>query len=286
MIQSATAADKVVPLWPKGAPGNEPKLEVERDMTRESDNEIAGRRLIRLGNVSNPTLTVYPAPREKAHGGAVLVCPGGGYHILALDLEGTEVCERLNQMGFTAVLLKYRVPRRSGIEKHAAPLQDAQRAIGIIRQHAKEWNIDPDRLGILGFSAGGHLAAVTSTGPAQRTYQSIDQADHFSSKPNFTVLIYPGYLVDENDNTKIAPELVINKDTPQAFIAMTADDSVKVENALVYASALQKEKIPFELHIYPTGGHGYGLRKTDLPVTSWPDRLDEWFKSRGLSQKN
>jgi acetyl esterase/lipase len=285
MIQSATAADIVFPLWPKGAPGNEPKLEVERDMTRESDNEIAGRRLIRLGNVSNPTLTVYPAPKEKAHGGAVLVCPGGGYHILALDLEGTEVCERLNQMGFTAVLLKYRVPRRSGIEKHAAPLQDAQRAIGIIRQHAKEWNIDPDRLGILGFSAGGHLAAVTSTGPAQRTYQSIDQADHFSSKPNFTVLIYPGYLVDENDNTKIAPELVINKDTPQAFIAMTADDSVKVENALVYASALQKEKIPFELHIYPTGGHGYGLRKTDLPVTSWPDRLDEWFKSRGLSQK-
>jgi acetyl esterase/lipase len=281
-----SAAEKpVVKLWPNGVPGNEPKLEAEKDMTKESENLVAGRRLIRLGNVSDPTLTVFPAPKEKAHGGAVLVCPGGGYHILALDLEGTEVCERLNEMGFTAILLKYRVPRRQGVEKHAAPLQDAQRAMGIIRQHASEWNIDSDRIGVLGFSAGGHLAAVLSAGPQDRTYPNIDKADSLSARPSFTVLIYPGYLVDENDKTKIAPELVITKETPQAFIAMSADDPVKVENALVYATALQQEKIPFELHIYPTGGHGYGLRKTEAPVTTWPDRLEDWFKSRALNKR-
>ena len=272
-------------LWPKGAPGNEPKLEAEKDMTKESDNQIAGRRLIRLGNVSDPTITVYPAPKEKAHGGAILVCPGGAYHILALDLEGTEVCERLNEMGFTAVLLKYRVPRRQGIEKHAAPLQDAQRAMGLIRKHAAEWNIDEKRIGVLGFSAGGHLAAALSTGPQERTYEKIDEADALNARPNFTVLIYPGYLVQENDKTQIARDLVITKESPQAFIAMTADDPVKVENALVYAAELQKHKVPFELHVYPTGGHGYGLRKTDDPVTSWPERLEEWFKARGLTKK-
>ncbi len=282
-----SAAEKpVIKLWPNGVPGDEPKLEAEKDMTKESENLVAGKRLIRLGDVSEPTLTIFPAPKDKAHGGAVLVCPGGGYHILALDLEGTEVCERLNDMGFTAILLKYRVPRRQGVEKHAAPLQDAQRALGIIRQHASEWNIDSDRVGVLGFSAGGHLAAVLSTGPQERTYPKVDEADSLSAHPSFTVLIYPGYLVEENDRTQIAPELVITRDTPQAFIAMTADDPVKVENALVYASALQQEKIPFELHIYPTGGHGYGLRRTDAPATTWPDRLEEWFKSRGLNKKN
>lgn len=282
---SAAEQQQEIRLWPKGAPGNEPKLEAERDMTKESDNQVAGRRLIRLGNVSDPTITVYPAPKEKAHGGAVLVCPGGGYHILAMDLEGTEVCERLNEMGFTAVLLKYRVPRREGIEKHAAPLQDAQRAMGLIRKHAAEWDIDEKRIGVLGFSAGGHLAAALSTGPKERTYEKVDEADALNARPNFTVLVYPGYLVDEKDKTQIAPDLTITKDTPQAFIAMTADDPVKVENALVYASELQKVKVPFELHIYPTGGHGYGLRKTDDPVTYWPERLEEWFKARGLTKK-
>src|SRR5688572_4887002 len=214
-LVSVDAANKrEIKLWPNGVPGNEPKLEAEKDMTKDSENLIAGKRLIRLGNVSEPSLTVYPAPKDKAHGGAVLVCPGGGYHILALDLEGTEVCERLNEMGFTAILLKYRVPRRDGIEKHAAPLQDAQRAMGIIRQHATEWRINPECIGVLGFSAGAHLAAVLSTGPQERTYEKLDEADSLSSKPNFTVLIYPGYLIDEKDKTKIAAELVITKDTP------------------------------------------------------------------------
>jgi acetyl esterase/lipase len=281
----APSTKQTLSLWPTGAPGNEPKLEPEKDTTKDSDNKIADRRLIRLGNVSDPTITVYPAPKDKAHGGAVLVCPGGAYNILALDLEGTEVCERLNEMGFTAILVKYRVPRRPSREKHAAPLEDAQRAMSLIRQHAVEWKIDPQRVGVLGFSAGGHLAAVLSTGPRERTYEKTDAADTLNFKPDFTVLIYPGYLVAEKDQTQLAPEFTIAKDTPQAFIAMTADDPVRVENALVYASALEKEKVPFELHIYPTGGHGYGLRKTQDPVTTWPDRLEAWFTARDLNKK-
>ena len=274
-------------LWPKGAPGNEPKLEAERDTTKDTDNNVAGRRLIRLGNVSDPTLTVYPAPKEKANGAAVLVCPGGAYNILAMDLEGTEVCERLNEMGMTAVLLKYRVPRRSGREKHAAALEDAQRAMGLIRQSAQEWGIDPNRIGVLGFSAGAHLSAAVSTAekPEERTYEKVDAADELSNRPNFTVLIYPGYLTPDNDGAVVSPELKITSETPQTFMVMTVDDPVRVENVLTFSAALKKAKVPFELHVYPTGGHGYGLRKTDNPVTAWPERLEEWFKARGLDKK-
>jgi acetyl esterase/lipase len=288
LVFSLSAADQKrieMELWPGEVPGPEPKLEAERDMTKDTEDKIAGRRLIRLGNVSKPTLTVYPASQHNSNGAAVLVCPGGGYHILAMDLEGTEVCERLNEMGFTAVLLKYRVPRRPNREKHDAPLQDAQRAMSLTRKNAAEWGIDPKRIGVLGFSAGGHLAAIVSTGPQERTYPKIDAADESNSRPDFTVLIYPGYLASETDRSQISSELRIGKETPQAFIAMSADDPVHVENALTYAAALQKEKIPFALHIYPTGGHGYGLRKTDEPVTAWPDRLEEWFKSREISRK-
>jgi acetyl esterase/lipase len=274
-----------IELWPREVPGPEPKLEAERDMTKETENKIAGRRLIRLGNVSKPSITVYSAPKDKANGAAVLVCPGGGYHILAMDLEGTEVCDRLNEMGFTAVLLKYRVPRRAERGKHDAPLQDAQRAMSLIRQNAAEWGINGNRIGVLGFSAGGHLAAVLSNGPEERTYAQIDGADEQSFRPNFTILIYPGYLANEKELTQLSPELKITKESPQAFIAMSADDPVKAENALVYAAALQKEKVPYALHIYPTGGHGYGLRRTDEPVTTWPDRLEEWLNSRGISRK-
>jgi acetyl esterase/lipase len=272
-------AAEPVKLWPNGAPGDEPTLPLERDLTKDTDNEIAGRRLIRLGNVTEPTLTVFPAPKDKANGAAILVCPGGGYHILAWDLEGTEVCERLNQMGVTAVLLKYRVPRRPNREKHAAPLEDAQRAMGLIRQHAREWGIDPERIGVLGFSAGGHLAAMLSTS-ADRAYPRVDPADEHSSLPNFAVLIYPGYLTPESDGTTVSSEIKITPKSPETFILMTADDPVRAENALTYALALKKEKVPVELHLYPTGGHGYGLRKTENPVTAWPDRLHEWLVAR------
>lgn len=284
-ISTLAAGSEEIPLWPKGVPGNEPKLEAERDMTKENENKVGGKRLIRLGNVSTPTIRVFKAPKEKATGAAVLVCPGGAYQILALDLEGTEVCERLNEMGVTAVLLKYRVPRRPNQEKHLAPLQDAQRAIGMIREHAEEWGIDAKRVGVLGFSAGGHLAAAVSNNFKDRTYPKADGADDLSCRPDFSILIYPAYLTPDNDGSSLSPEIAVTKDTPQAFITMSEDDPVRVDNALTYAANLGRVKVPYEMHIYPTGGHGYGLRKTAEPVTSWPERLEEWFVSRGLAKK-
>jgi acetyl esterase/lipase len=157
--------------------------------------------------------------------------------------------------------------------------------MGLIRQNAKEWGIDPNRVGALGFSAGGHLAAMASVEAPERSYPTVDAADELNCRANFTVLIYPGYLTPDDNGAVLSAEVKITKETPQAFIAMTADDPVRVDNALTYAAALAKEKVPFELHVYPTGGHGYGLRRTDDPVTSWPERLDEWFLARGLAKK-
>src|SRR5207244_4780797 len=180
---------KTIELWPNGAPGEKGDLGEERDMTKPTDGLIAGKPVIRLGNVSKPRISIYRAPREKAIGAAVLVCPGGGYHILALDLEGTEVCEWLNSIGVTAALLKYRVPKREGLEKHVAPLQDAQRALGLLRHHASEWRIDPNQLGALGFSAGAHLSAALGAHFEQRTYPTVDDADAASCRPDFSILI-------------------------------------------------------------------------------------------------
>ncbi|MEO8662739.1 MAG: alpha/beta hydrolase, partial [Bryobacteraceae bacterium] len=168
MVMQA-AGPQAVPLWPGVAPGDTAKLGEEHDATKPTDDNVAGRRLIRLTNVSVPTLTVYPAPKATATGAAVIVFPGGGYQILALDLEGSEVCQWLNSIGVTAVLVKYRVPRRQGLPYYTAPLQDAQRAVGLTRSHAAEWGIDPRRIGVLGFSAGGHLAAAVSNNYSART---------------------------------------------------------------------------------------------------------------------
>ena len=284
-VLTASAGQTELKLWPDRPPGNEPELPPERDTSKDSDGKVAGQRLIRLGNVSSPSITVFPAPADKANGAAVMVCPGGGYTILAWDLEGTEVCERLNSMGITGVLLKYRVPKRPNQEKHAAPLQDAQRAMGLIRQHAADWHVDPKRVGVLGFSAGGHLAAVLSNQSSERTYPKLDAADELPARPDFSILIYPAYLASEKDPSRVSPELTITTNSPQAFITITEDDPVHVEYALTYATALKKEKVPFELHVYPTGGHGYGLRKTSEPVTKWPDRLQDWFLARHLDKK-
>jgi acetyl esterase/lipase len=272
-------------LWPNGAPGEKGELGEEKDTTKPTDNLIAGKRLIRLGNVSKPTISIYRPPADKDTGAAVLVCPGGAYHILALDLEGTEVCEWLNSIGVTGVLLKYRVPRRAGLEKHTAPLQDAQRAMGMLRKQAAEIGIDPKRIGVLGFSAGGHLAAALSTNYAERTYPAIDDADKSSCRPDFALLIYPGYLTVKEKDDQIAPELKISKDTPPTFLAMTQDDPVRAENAILYALALKRAKVPTELHLYPTGGHGYGLRRTQQVVTTWPDRAADWMRGSGWLNK-
>src|SRR5580658_1868185 len=198
-------ASEPLKLWPNGAPGEKGDIGEERDMTKPSDGLIGGKTVIRLGNVSVPTITVYQPPSDKNTGAAVVVCPGGGYNILAMDLEGTEVCQWLNSAGVTAVLLKYRVPARKGLERYAAPLQDAQRAVGLVRFRAAEWRIDPKRIGIMGFSAGGHLSATVSTHFEKRTYESVDEADQTGCRPDFTMLIYPAYLTREQ-GPDLAPE--------------------------------------------------------------------------------
>src|SRR5262249_48316522 len=238
--QAAADPPKPILLWPNGAPGEKGDIGEERDTTKPTDNLIAGKRLIRLGNVSKPTISIYRPPPDKDPGAAVLVCPGGAYYILALDLEGTEVCEWLNSIGVTGVLLKYRVPKRAGLEKHTAALQDAQRAMGLLRKQAPEIGIDPKRIGVLGFSAGGHLAAALSTNYAERTYPIIDEADKLSCRPDFALLIYPGYLTVKEKDDQIAPELKITKDMPPTFLAMSQDDPVRAENAILYALALKR----------------------------------------------
>lgn len=275
-------AEPAILLWPGIAPGDAPSTEEERDLTKPAESLVAGRRLIRLGHVSKPSITVFKAPDDKNTGAAVLVCPGGGYNILAWDLEGTEVCEWLNSIGVTGVLLKYRVPRRAGLEKHAAPLQDAQRALGMVRHRAGEWGIDPKRIGVLGFSAGGHLAAAVSNNFEQRNYSAVDDADNTSCRPDFSVLIYPAYLTVKEEADRISTELPITQNTPQTFLAITQDDSVRMETALFYYLALKNAHVPSELHIYPVGGHGYGLRSTKDLVTTWPARAEDWMRSRGF----
>jgi len=269
---------KVLNLWPGAAPGDTTDIGEEADMTKPTDRPVAGKQVIRLGNVSKPSIAIYRPPAAQDTGAAVMVCPGGGYRIVAMDLEGTEICDWLNSLGVTAVLLKYRVPKREGLEKHTAALQDAQRALGMIRHQAKEWNIVSNRIGVLGFSAGGHLAATLSNTSDQRTYPKVDDADAVSCRPNFTLLIYPAYLTLKEENDKIASELNISSNTPPTFIAMTEDDPLRIESVLFYSVALHKANVPFELHIYPTGGHGYGLRATGDPVATWPNLAAAWLK--------
>jgi acetyl esterase/lipase len=281
-VSGAESVPQALPLWPGIAPGEKEPIGEEHDITTSKDNLVAGKPLIRLGNVSQPEITVYRPTSPAPNGAAVVVCPGGGYHILAMDLEGTEVCQWLNTLGVTGVLLKYRVPARAGLEKHTAALQDAQRALGIVRQRAKDWNLDPQRIGILGFSAGGHLAALASNQFASRSYPACDAADAVSCRPDFTILIYPAYLTVKEQGDKIAPELTLTSNTPPTFIAMTEDDPVRVETGLFYAAGLRKVNVPFELHIYPEGGHGYGLRPSSDGVTTWPQRASEWMRSRKL----
>jgi acetyl esterase/lipase len=267
-----------LPVWPGAAPGAVENPAAEIDTTTAKDNLIAGRPIVRLGNVSTPTLTLY-APKGKNTGAAVVVFPGGGYRILAIDLEGQEVCDWLNSAGVNCILLKYRVPDTGPYPKSPAALQDAQRALGLVRLHAAEWQIDPSRIGVLGFSAGGHLVAALSTHFDERLYPPVDAADKLSCRPDFAVIVYPGYLALADKN--FAPNADINPtaNTPPSFIVQAEDDPVHVENAVVYFLALKNAKVPAELHIYAQGGHGYGLRRTVLPVTTWPDSVEAWLRT-------
>ena len=272
-------ADHVtLPVWPGVAPGESANMPPEADMTTAKDNLIAGRPVVRLGNVSTPTITVY-TPKGKNTGAAVVVFPGGGYNILAIDLEGTEVCDWLNTIGVNCVLLKYRVPGTGWYPKSAAALEDAQRAMGLVRLHAAEWGIDPNRVGVLGFSAGGHLSAAISNHYERRLYAPIDAADNLSCRPDFSVVVYPGYLALSEQDYAANPDIQPTANTTPTFIVQAEDDPVHVENAVVYFLQLKNAKAPAELHVYAQGGHGYGLRPTELPVTGWPRLVETWLQT-------
>ncbi len=264
-------------LWPNGAPDEKGQISDEELLPPRGSKPID-----RITNVTAPTITISRPPLDIDTGAAVVVCPGGGYNILAYDLEGTEIVEWLNSIGVTGILLKYRVPRRPDREKHAAPLQDAQRAIGIVRHHARQWNLDPERIGILGFSAGGHLSAMASTQFESRSYSGIDASDNYICRPDFTILIYPAYLSSIENPVELTSEVRVGKDTPPCFLIQTQDDGVKVESSIAYYLALKQAGIPAEMHLYPTGGHGYGLRKSEHIVSSWPNRCEDWLNSLGI----
>ncbi|MEI6525873.1 MAG: alpha/beta hydrolase [Planctomycetota bacterium] len=273
---------KTMPLWSDKAPGESKEYPAEGDTSKPNDRGVADRGVIRIGNVTQPDLRIYAPAPEKATGACVLVCPGGGYNILAYDLEGTEVCEWLNSIGVTAALLKYRVPRREGKPPYEAPLQDAQRALNVLRANASTLGLDPKRIGCLGFSAGGNLCTMLTTRSASLTYPKSDAADDLVPRPDFTLLIYPAYMVDKDNKQQLASDVVFTKDTPPMFLTMAQDDALGCENVLVSAMKLNELKVPFSLHLYPTGGHGYGLRKTGNPSQTWPDRAAEWMKQQGF----
>jgi acetyl esterase/lipase len=272
------AKPELVAVWPGEAPGEKGDIPDEAPQSPKPNDTT-----IRIGNVTKPTLEIYRPAADKNTKTAVVICPGGGYGILAYNKEGTEVAQWLQSIGVTGIVLKYRVPARKGRARHDAPLEDAQRAMGIVRDRASELGVDPKRIGILGFSAGGHLAATASTNYQTRTYTKLDATDEVSCRPDFALLIYPAYLVDKEN--KLAAELRPTAETPPTFIAMTEDDGVRVECGLFYYLALKQAKVKAEMHLYPTGGHGYGLRPSANLASTWPARAADWLKSQGLLEK-
>ena len=280
-LSLGAAEPTAVKLWPGKAPGEVKDIGPEKyQETKPGQTEVK-----RLTNVSEPTIAIYQPAKDKATGAAVIVAPGGGYSILAIEHEGTQTCEWLNTLGVTAILLKYRVPKREmQMPENLAAIQDAQRAISITRANAKEWGIDPGRIGMLGFSAGGNLTAWAALAE-KRMYEPLDDADKLSPKPNFAALIYPAYL--ENGKGGLKPEYKPTKDSPPMFFVHANDDkgASGPENSAILYATLKKNGVPAELHIYASGGHGFGMRKSDKPVSAWPDRCGDWLKTRGYLEK-
>ena len=284
LAPGATGAGKplTVNVWPSKAPGE--KGDVGEEKVQES--KPGEKKVKRITNVTVPTLTVFKPAKDKDTGAAVVIAPGGGYNILAWDLEGEEVAAWLNSIGVTGVVLKYRVPRRADAKGGPPPqaLMDAQRAISMVRGKAKAWGLDPKRIGMLGFSAGGHLTAWTSTNFDKRAYEALDDVDKISCRPDFAVLIYPAYLLGKTKG-ELAPDIRVTKETPPTFFAHAGDDPVRPENSTTMYLALKKAGVPAELHIYEKGEHGFGLGGTDPVLSTWPDRLAAWLNERGLLTK-
>lgn len=279
------AADPItLNIWPDKPPGPARELPAEADQTKPDDKLIAGRRIIKLGNVATPQIAVYKPAAEIDTGAAVVICPGGGHYILAYDLEGTEVAEWLNSIGITGIVLKYRVPKRKQGERWEMAVQDAQRTVSLVRSNAKQWRIDAERIGILGFSAGGETAGrVSIFGDDERQYQAVDAIDKVSCRPDFSVLVYAAGFVGEDKMLKA--DIKITAKTPPAFFANTFDDFVEPLNSLLYAAELRRAGVQTEIHLFAKGGHGYGLRHVDgLPVTDWPKACEAWLKAIGVIQ--
>lgn len=267
----------VVKLWPGKAPGETKDIGPEKSLEPKKGQSSVKR----LTNVSEPTITVYPAAKDKATGTAVIVAPGGGYSILAIEHEGTKTCEWLQSLGVTAVLLKYRVPTREmQMPANLAAIQDGERALSLVRSKATEWNIDPKRIGMLGFSAGGNLTAWNCFSD-KRHYDAIDKADEVSFRPDFAILVYPGGLIEKGGQLK--PEFRVTSQTPPMLFVHATNDSS--ENSVALYSALKKHAVPAEMHLYASGGHGFGMNKIPHPAATWPARAADWMKVRGYLKK-
>jgi acetyl esterase/lipase len=275
---STPPATASITLWPNRAP------DTTDSAFAASEKTVSGM----VENVSRPTMTVFP-PTGKNTGVAVMVFPGGGYRKLAIELEGTDMCDWLVARGITCVLLKYRVPASgpywdSKCKCHVTPpsplaLQDAQRALGLVRYHAAEWHIDPHKVGVLGFSAGGHLTAAIST-HFERAYPAVDEADKQSSRPDFAVALYPGHLWVDEGKFELNPDIRVASQTPPTFLLQAQNDPVDdINHSLVYYIALRKAGVPVEMHLYAEGGHAFGLRRTTQPITAWTELFQTWLKT-------
>ena len=280
-----------LPIWPGAAPDAQPAdgPEIAGPVVDEAGNNrlVGGAPWVYVARVSQPTMTVY-SPQGRNTGAAVVVFPGGGYNVLAIDLEGTEVCDWLTSKGITCVLLKYRVPcvKVGPYRDCPTALQDAQRTLGLVRFRAAQWQVDPRKIGVLGFSAGGHMVAALSTHFEQRLYPAVDAADKESCRPDFAVALYPGHLAVREKNFALNPAINVTARTPPTFLLQAHDDPIDpVQNSLVYYSALTKAGVPAELHVYMKGGHAFGLRPTDLPVTQWPRLVETWLATLGIIAK-
>jgi acetyl esterase/lipase len=276
-----------VPIWPGAIPDARPVAgpEVSAKVTDAGKERlVGGKPWTYVDRVSKPTMTVY-SPQGTNTGAAVVVFPGGGYNVLAIDIEGTEACDWLTSKGMTCVLLKYRVPCAKVGPYLDCPtaLEDAQRTVGLVRSNAARWHIDPHKIGVLGFSAGGHMVAALSTHFDKRLYPPVDAADKVSCRPDFGVALYPGHLAIREKPFVLNPDIRVTNQTPPTFLLQAEDDPVDpVENSLVYYSALKKAGVPAEMHVYVKGGHAFGLRRTGAAITEWPTLVEAWLREIGI----
>lgn len=279
-----------IALWP-GKPPGEASDGKQETVTTDSNHMIAGKPFLWVEHVSHPTMTVFSPPAGNIHA-AVLVFPGGGYEGLAIDLEGTEICDWLVPRGIACVVVKYRGPSSKGKAPYhraypnsAMALQDSQRALRLVRARATELNIDPAKVGVMGFSAGGHIVALMSVHFREQLYPPQDAVDEQSRRPDFAVAIYPGHLALWPPSLRLNPDIAkhITRDTPPTFLLQNEDDDVdNVDDALAYYIGLRNAQVPTEMHLYAHGGHAFGLRITDQPVTAWPSLVETWFKTLGI----